>query len=604
MKRINVKTGLAAVALLLAAPLARVSAGERVYLWPEGKMPDAQKHQIAAMTDESTKKDFDRASHLQPYIEWFDPPAETNRVGACMILISGGSYNNCCDTGLIKAWNRDLTKLGIQCVNLVYRTPRPQGIALYQTAWEDGQRAVRLVRRDAEKRGFGPERIGAMSMSAGSHLNTLLATSSQTPAYARIDEVDDTPCHLNWACANAIAFGMTDGLAGRNARSGMAVDARLDGCFKFDAKTCPMWMSHGGVDVYSPNTSLEVYRRLHAMKVPAELHLYPDCNHGAHGFPRAVEFLRQIGVFGPLQPEEKLLDRYASDDDRAEVVREELWPVRTLKNGQKVDLMPDPQTNVTVRPYLEWHFPKTLKTRAIQVIWSGGGYGCNSPANFEVTPLRRLLNAKGMTVVTVLYRSPRPLAESGLAKHTLAWQDVQRAIRMIRSEAPARGLDPDRIGIMGSSAGGHLALMGATSSTNQSYLPVDELDRKVSCEVAWAVAVYPAYVLADGDNGPNARLGVTAADGIVDDFAFDLKTCPTLFLHGDSDGYSSMGSVKCWERMRRMGIQGELHTLANRNHAFHYKSEPDTGAYTVLERVWDFLRAKKFVRSNEFFSFH
>ena len=70
-----------------------------------------------------------------------------------------------------------------------------------------------------------------------------------------------------------------------------------------------------------------------------------------------------------------------------------------------------------------------------------------------------MLNALGVTVVTMKYRTPRP---EGLAKHTSAWQDLQRAIRIVRSEAAGRGLDPDRIGIMGASAGGHLAACAAT----------------------------------------------------------------------------------------------------------------------------------------------
>lgn len=71
-----------------------------------------------------------------------------------MILISGGSYESCCDVDLIKLWNKTFTQLGFQCVNLVYRTPRPVGIPYYQTAWVDGQRAVRKVRSEAKNVGL------------------------------------------------------------------------------------------------------------------------------------------------------------------------------------------------------------------------------------------------------------------------------------------------------------------------------------------------------------------------------------------------------------------------------------------------------------------
>ena len=171
-------------------------AGERVKIWPEGKMPDAQPHQVAAMTDEQKAPEFVADDHREPYLEWFEPPAKPN--GVCMILVSGGSYNCCCDVGLIKKWNELFTAIGCQCVNFVYRTPRPKGLEIWRTAWEDGQRAVRTVRAAAKARGFDPEKIGVISMSAGSHLNTLLATSSQTPAYAPVDDLDAAvPCNIN-----------------------------------------------------------------------------------------------------------------------------------------------------------------------------------------------------------------------------------------------------------------------------------------------------------------------------------------------------------------------------------------------------------------------
>ncbi|MBE6396860.1 MAG: alpha/beta hydrolase, partial [Lentisphaerae bacterium] len=69
----------------------------------------------------------------------------------------------------------------------------------------------------------------------------------------------------------------------------------------------------------------------------------------------------------------------------------------------------------------------------------------------------------------------------------------------------------------------------------------------------------------------------------------DPDTCPTLFLHGDADGWAAMNSVKCWEQMRRMGIQSELHTLALRGHCFQRKAAPETGSYTWLDRIGEFM---------------
>lgn len=554
---------------------------EREPVWPKGKMPDRQEHQIAAMTNEVDSPKFKAKNYTTAYLEWFDAPAPEVKNGACMILISGGAYNNCCDVNLIEYWSKELTAIGVQCVNFVYRTPRPVGIPIYQTAWEDGQRAVRMVRNEAAKRGFDPEKIGTVSMSAGSHLALLLATSSQTPAYERIDAIDDIPCHINWAIVNAPAYVTTDGETGTPAsREGYGADVKISDVFKFDSKTCPMSLHHGGNDIYSPNGSTLVYRELRKRNIPAELHLYPDKGHGAFGFERGIEFMRQMGFLGELGEEVALDARYASDKDRAQYIQEDIWPEGKMPNGQEHQC----------KPYLEWNIPAVLTTKAIQIIYSGGSYTNNGPESFEVAPARRYLNEKGMAVVTIKYRTPRP---EGLAKHTTAWEDLQRAIRIVRNEAAGRGLDPDRIGIMGSSAGGHLTLMGVTSSRHKSYYPIDELDN-LACNVQWGIGIYPAYSLTDGLEEPNKQGGNEDSAVLAPEFAFDLDTAPMLFVHGDADGWAAMNSVKTWEKMRSMGIQSELHTLALRQHCFQRTASPGTGSYTYLDRIWEFMTAKGF----------
>ncbi|MBN2313086.1 MAG: hypothetical protein JXM79_04100, partial [Sedimentisphaerales bacterium] len=131
--------------LLVAVP---AFAGERVALWPEGQIPDFQARQIAATTQEVKAPGFKAADHAMPYLDWYEAPAEKN--GGCMLLISGGGYQSCCDGVWIDRIAKKFTELGFVCVSLTYRTPRPQGLPIYQSAWEDGQRAVRLVRNDAK----------------------------------------------------------------------------------------------------------------------------------------------------------------------------------------------------------------------------------------------------------------------------------------------------------------------------------------------------------------------------------------------------------------------------------------------------------------------
>ncbi len=553
---------------------------ERETVWPKGKMPHRQEHQIAAMTDETSSEKFKADKHRVAYLEWYEKPDESVRTDACMILISGGAYQTCCDVDLVEKWHQELTRQGIQCVKFVYRTPRPVDLPIYQSAWEDAQRAVRMVRSEAKKRGFDPEKIGTISMSAGSHLALLLATSSQTPAYEKVDDLDTIPCHINWAIVNAPAYVTTDGDIGVPAtRQGYGTDVALSPIFKFDEKTCPMSLHHGGMDEYTPNGSTLIYRELRKRHIPAELHLYPNLGHGAFGLERGIEFMNQMEFYRKLQPEVSLMSRYANDDARREKVTEDVWP-----EGK----MPDTQEH-QCKPYLEWHFPKEKKTDAIQIIYSGGSYEGNGPDGFEVAPARRYLNELGMTVVTMKYRTPRP---KGLAKHTTAWEDLQRAVRIVRSKAASYGLNPDKIGIMGSSAGGHLTLMGVTSSMHQSYLPIDDIDR-LPCNVQWGIGIYPAYALTDGSNAHNTTGGNDDSAVLVPEFSFDLKTAPMLFIHGDADGWAAMNSVKTWEKMRSMGIQSELHTLCRRDHCFQKNASPGTGSYTWLDRIGDYLRTSK-----------
>ncbi len=572
---------------VVAIFIAFVAYAQREPIWPDGKMPDRQPHQVAAMANEKDKG-------TEPYLDWFPAPEKPN--GCCAVLISGGGYVSCANVGPVKTWARKFRNAGFQCVNLVYRTPRPKGLPHYQSAWEDGQRAIRIIRSEAAKRGFDSEKIGTMSVSAGSHLATLLATSALTPAYGKVDGIDDVPCHVNWAIEGCLAYALTDSIGHPSSRGGQAVDVALDGIFKFDEKTPPVCMFHGSADHHSPMASTFVYRELRKRGVPAELHLFADRPHALFGedgkgaaaaaydnwFDRAIEFLAQLGFLGPLGPEVKLMDRYASDfHDSAKYEKERIWPKGKI---------PDFQGNQCL-PYIEWYIPPRLTTKAIQIIFSGGGYRTNKPDEFEVAPARRFLNENGMAVVTLKYRTPRP-AEP-LAKHTTAWQDLQRAIRTVRSKAASKGLDPDRIGIMGSSAGGHLALMGATSSRSRSYLDIDEID-KIPCNVQWGVAIYPAYALTDGAEQHNTTRGNDDSARLVPEFVFDPDTCPMLFVHGDADKWAAMNSVRAWEQMRRMGIGCDLHTLATRGHCFEYKASPGTGSYSYLGRVWEFLNHKDF----------
>ena len=124
---------------------------EREYIWPEGKMPDVQPHQIAAKTEETKAPGFKADDFRRPYIEWFAPNPAC-KTDLCVLIISGGGFNCCCDAARLQPAIDRFVRAGFTVANLTYRTPRPKGLPIYQSAWEDAQRAVRVIRSQAAKR--------------------------------------------------------------------------------------------------------------------------------------------------------------------------------------------------------------------------------------------------------------------------------------------------------------------------------------------------------------------------------------------------------------------------------------------------------------------
>ncbi len=310
--------------------------GPKTYLWTSETMPDPQPHQIAATTEEKAAPGFDPARNRIAHIQWYQPPAEANRGDACMVIISGGGYDTCCDIPSFAHFVPQLLAAGLHCVNLTYRTPRAKGIPLYQTAWEDVQRGIRMIRSQAAEHGFSPDKIGVAGCSAGSHLCMLLALSSRTPAYAPVDALDEVPVRLAWSIPMCPAYVLADGLASPNGPHSHAPDVAIDPVFAFDDHSCPCCFMHGGNDPYSPYASIKAYRRLREMGLPAELHLEAYAPHGFINYTRLLpgpiilDFLRRIGILAPALPR----SGHSTDDDLAATVE---WQRQALR-GIQTDL--------------------------------------------------------------------------------------------------------------------------------------------------------------------------------------------------------------------------------------------------------------------------
>ena len=140
--------------------------------------------------------------------------------------------------------------------------------------------------------------------------------------------------------------------------------------------------------------------------------------------------------------------------------------------------------------------PKDKDTGAAVLVCPGGGYNILA-WDLEGTEVCEWLNSIGVTGVLLKYRVPK---RAGLEKSAAALQDAQRALGIVRFRAKEFGIDPNRIGVLGFSAGGHLAAALSANYDARTYELLDDAD-KASCRPDFSILIYPAYLTLkdDGD---------------------------------------------------------------------------------------------------------
>src|SRR5438445_6087395 len=165
-------------------------------------------------------------------------------------------------------------------------------------------------------------------------------------------------------------------------------------------------------------------------------------------------------------------------------------------------------TDVT-KPAITIYRPQKEKdTRTAILVCPGGGYW-NLYWELEGEEVAAWLNSLGVTGIILKYRVPRRPDEPKGEPARRPLQDAQRAVSLVRSNAKEWGIDPQRIGIVGFSAGGHLAVATATSFEKRTYEPIDAVDQ-VSCRPDLAVAVYSGYLKSEVKDELAAGLRVPA----------------------------------------------------------------------------------------------
>ncbi len=203
-------------------------------------------------------------------------------------------------------------------------------------------------------------------------------------------------------------------------------------------------------------------------------------------------------------------------------------------------------------PTLTLYASQGKNTGAAVIVFPGGGYHILA-IDLEGTEVCGWLNSQGITCILLKYRVP----DSGpYPKSSAALQDAQRSVGIVRAHAAEWHIDPNRVGVLGFSAGAHLAAALSTHFGQRLYDPVDAAD-KLSCRPDFAVVVYPGYLaVAEHGMAPNPDIVVTAA------------TPPAFIVQAENDPVHVENATVYFLALKSAGVPAELHLYAEGGHGY------------------------------------
>jgi acetyl esterase/lipase len=203
-------------------------------------------------------------------------------------------------------------------------------------------------------------------------------------------------------------------------------------------------------------------------------------------------------------------------------------------------------------PTLTLYQPRNGSAGAAVVVFPGGGYHILA-IDLEGTEVCDWLNSAGITCVLLKYRVP----DTGpYPKSPAALQDAQRALGLVRAHAAEWKIDPKRIGVLGFSAGAHLAAALSTHYDQRLYAAIDAAD-KLSCRPDFAVIIYPGYLaLADKNFAPNPDINPTA------------QTPPQFIVQAEDDPVHIENAVVYFMALKNAKVPAELHIFAQGGHGY------------------------------------
>src|SRR4051794_9628762 len=226
-------------------------------------------------------------------------------------------------------------------------------------------------------------------------------------------------------------------------------------------------------------------------------------------------------------------------------------------------------TNVT-NPTLAVYRPTTANNGAAIIVFPGGGYQWLA-MDLEGSEVCDWFTRAGLTCIVVKYRVP----QSGESRYEQPLQDAQRALGVVRRHAKEWNIDPARVGVLGFSAGGHVAAVLSNNHQRRAYTAVDEADQQ-SCRPDFAVLVYPAYLATEKKDGP-----------VAPELKPSSGTPPTFLFQTEDDNVGVENSLFYYAALKNAKVPAEMHIYPAGGHG--YGLRPNINAVTA---VWPSLVVK------------
>jgi acetyl esterase/lipase len=273
--------------------------------------------------------------------------------------------------------------------------------------------------------------------------------------------------------------------------------------------------------------------------------------------------------FAAAQPEIRLWEGVAPGSEGADIVKETVEERGSAEH-------PDRKIRGVTTPTITLYRPDSeTNTGTAILIIPGGGY---SAVVIDKTghDYARYLNSIGITGIVLKYRLPRP--EGFVFDHEVPLRDAARAMRMVRYHAKDWGLNPENIGVMGSSAGGHLASTLAThfasidaSTSGEVTDPVDSLSSRPDFQVlVYPVISFNAEVAHSGSR--KNLIGENPTENLVELYSNELQVTansPPAFLVSTSDDHvKAENSLLYFQALRAVNVPAELHIYEIGGHGY------------------------------------